>query len=91
MSSPRSTHLPEVAGAIETVTGSLIVDTGLRDVQAFAVTMAQAPTANEAIVAGVLQDVLPGEHQKLQLLVMKVDGVTPGAAAAKVCWTAIGK
>jgi hypothetical protein len=32
---PKSTHLPEVAGAIEDVTEILVVDTGIRQVQSF--------------------------------------------------------
>jgi hypothetical protein len=88
---PKSNHLPELAGAIDLVTGTLIVDTGLRNVQSFTVSLAQTPTAAEAIVAGALADPTPGGHQKLTLMVMAVDGVTPGVAAAKVSWTALGK
>lgn len=84
---PKSTHLPEVAGAIEAVTATLVVDTGIRQVQAFNVCMAQDPTAAEAIVAGVLD----AEKRKLTIKVFAPDGVTPGVAAAQVSWTAIGK
>lgn len=88
---PKSTHLPELAGAIDMVTGSLIVDTGLRNVQSFAVTLAQAPTATDASVAGLLAEPTPGGHQKLTLIVVAADGVTPGVTATKVSWTALGK
>ena len=87
----RSNHLPEVAGAIETVTGSLIVETGLRNVQSFTVSLAQTPTATETVVAGILGEVLPGSDQKMTLKVMHADGTTPSASPAKVSWTAIGK
>jgi len=93
MSGTKSTHLPEVAGNIELVpsTGSLIVDTGLRNVQAFGVTLAQAAVADAASVAGILGDPLPGGSQKLTINVVKADGVTLGSVAAKVSWFAIGK
>ena len=88
---PKSTHIPEVAGAVELVTGSLTVETGLREIQTFSVTMAQAPTATEASPAGVLEDVIPGKSQRLILKVVAADGVTPGVAMAKVAWLALGK
>ena len=84
---PKSTHIPETAGAIETVTGSLVVDTGLRNVQSFAVTLASIPNANAASVAGTLAD----DKRTLTLLVVKADGVTAGSVAASVAWTALGK
>jgi len=91
MFSPKSTHLPEVAGAIEFVTGLLVVETGLRNIQSFTVSLAQLPSAAEALVSGVLGDVTPGSDQKLTLHVTAVDGVTPGIAPVKVNWTALGK
>jgi hypothetical protein len=84
---PKSTHLPEVAGAIEDVTATLVVETGIRQVQSFTVSLAQDPTAAEAIAVGVLDEA----KQKITLKVFAPDGVTPGVAAAKVGWTAIGK
>lgn len=87
----KSTHLPEVSGGIAAVTGSLIIDTQLRNVQSFSVSLAQAASATEAIVTAVLSDPEVGAAQKLTLQVWAVDGVTPGAAAVDVAWTAIGK
>lgn len=92
MTAPKSTHLPEVAGNIELVpnTGILIVDTGLRSVQSFAVTLAQAAQANAATVVGILSDPAAGTT-KLTINTVKADGVTLGSVAAKVAWLAIGK
>ena len=87
----KSTHIPEYAGDIVDVTGSLIVDTGLREVQSFSVSLAQQASATEAIADGVLGDIEPGGTQKLTLEVFAADGATPGAAAAKVSWMALGK
>lgn len=84
---PRSRHLPEVAGAIEEVTGTLVVETYLREVQSFSVTLAATPTATEASVAAVLD----AETRKLTISVVAADGVTPGVAAVKVAWLALGK
>lgn len=91
MTDARSTHLPELSGGVASVTGSLVVDTQLRQVQAFSVSLAQAASATEAIVDAILGDVEAGGTQKLTVQVWAVDGVTPGAAAANVAWTAIGK
>jgi len=84
---PRSRHLPEVAGALEDVTGTLVVDTQLREVQTFSVTLAATPTATEASVGAVL-DV---DTNKLTISVVAADGVTPGINAVKVAWLALGK
>lgn len=88
---PKSTHLPELAGAIEVVTGSLIVDTGLRNVQSFAVSLAQASTATEAGAAGALAYPPVGGHQQLAISVVAADGATPGVNPVKVSWMALGK
>lgn len=84
---PNSTHLPEVAGAIETFTGSLVVDTGLREVQSFMVTMAKAPAAAAATPAGILS----ADKRTLTLKVVKADGVTQADAETDVAWVAFGK
>ena len=84
---PRSTHLPEVAGAIEDVTATLVVPVGIREIQSFSVSLAQDPTAAEAIAVGVLSE----DKRELTLKVFAPDGVTPGMAAAKVAWLALGK
>ena len=93
MSFPKSTHLPEVSGDVVLVpsTGAVIIDTGLRSVQSFSVSLAQAAVANAASVAGVLGDPLPGGNTKLTINTVKADGVTLGSVAAKVAWLAIGK
>lgn len=87
----KSTHIPEYAGDVVEVTGSLIVDTGLREVQAFSATLAAQSSATEAIVDAVLGAIEPGGTQKLTLEVFAVDGTTPGASAVKVAWMALGK
>ena len=92
MTSPKSTHLSEVAGAIEEITGSLIVDTGLRDVQSFTASFAQALTVatKEAILGWEFEPVVPGTTQKVLISTYLLAG-TPGVEATKVSWTAIGK
>lgn len=91
MTDARSTHLPEVSGDVVAVTGSLIVDTRLREVQSFSVALAQQASATEAIVDAVLGEIEPGGTQKLTIEVFAADGATPGAAAANVAWMAFGK
>lgn len=87
----KSTHIPEFAGDVVEVTGTLIVDTGLREVQAFSATLATQSTATAAIVDAVLGAVKPGGTQSITLEVFAADGATPGAAAVKVSWMALGK
>ena len=92
MSGTKSTHLPEVSGAIADIgtSGLLTVDTGLRKVRSFAVTMASTPAAAAASCAGVLATPANGTT-KLALKVVKADGVTAADAASKVAWIAIGE
>lgn len=87
-----STHLPETAGAIETVTGTLTVDTGLREVQSFNATLNQAATATEAFASATLQPQTPGGTQKLLLQVWSA-ATTPlaGVNPVSVSWQALGK
>ena len=48
----KSTHIPEYSGDIVEVTGSLTVETELRDVQSLSVSLAQGSTAASATVSG---------------------------------------
>ena len=87
----KSTHIPEYAGDIAEVTGSLIVDTGLREVQSFSATLATQSTATEASVDATLGEIEPGGTQKLTLETWAADGATPGVNPVKVAWMALGK
>jgi hypothetical protein len=91
MVAPKSSHLPEVAGAIETFTGLLEVDTGLREVQSFTATLAQASAVASAQVTGILLDVVAGQTQKVRLQVWQSDLATQSVTSAKVAWLAFGK
>jgi hypothetical protein len=91
MTDARSTHIPEVAGGVVAVTGSLVIDTQLREVQSFAVSLATQASATEAIVNGVLGEIVAGSSQKLTIEVFAADGATPGASAVNVAWSAFGK
>lgn len=90
MSENRSTHLPAVAGGIETVTGTLVIDTGLREVQAIAHGLAQDAVATAASTSVTLAAAVGG-RVKATLKVWKADGATAGDTAAKVSWIALGK
>ena len=91
MSAPMSTHLPEVSGEVVAVTGTLLVDTGLRKIQSFSATLAQTPTVDAANATAVPQDIEAGQTQKLLLQVWEDDLVTPAAVAANVAWAAFGQ
>lgn len=87
----KSTHLPEVSGDIVAVTGTLIVDTELRDLQSAMACLAESSTATEAIVNVVPQAQGAGETAKIQIEVFAADGSTAGASAVNVYWMALGK
>lgn len=91
MVAPKNSHLPEVSGGIATVTGSLVVDTGLRKLQSVVATLGADSTATDAIVTLALQDIVPGGTQKMTVKVWAVDGVTPGVTAVPVHWLAVGE
>jgi len=89
--SPKSTHIPEFAGGIVAVTGTLTIDTGLRDVQSFSVTLGTTSVNTAASVGGVLQDAVAGQTRKILLQTWAADGATAGSTAADIAWTALGK
>lgn len=92
MPAPLSTHLPQVSGATTAeITGTLIVDTKLRNLQSFSCVLAEDAEANAASVSWALVTQTAGTTRKVTIKVWKSDGATAGSAAAKVSWIAIGK
>lgn len=93
MSSPLSTHLPQVSGGIVTVpaaSGTLIVDTGLRNLQTFVCTLAEDA---DAAVAGVTWETVAQTDgtKKVTIKTWEDDGTTAGSGAHLVSWFALGK
>lgn len=89
MSAPKSTHIPEVAHGIAAVTGTLIVETDLRDIQTAVATLkATAIAANEESHA-----IVTWSGSKLTIKVYKggTASGTIGDSAVNVCWMAIGQ
>lgn len=91
MVAPKNSHLPEVSGGTELVTESLIVDTGLRNLQTVVATLGAVAVAAEATVSVTLEDLVPGATRKIKLHVWNADGVTVGVAEVAVNWLAIGE
>lgn len=87
----KSSHIPEFAGDIESFTGSLIVDTGLREVQSIVPGLAQAQTAGASSATATLQTLVPGTTLKAKLEVWESDGTTASEEAASVSWMALGR
>jgi hypothetical protein len=90
----RSTHLPEVSGDIESVTGTLTVETHLRSIQAISATLLTDVAANEeAHVTAELVEPPAGGTYKAILKVWKggTASGTAGDSAVSVSWLAIGK
>lgn len=93
MPTPLSTHLSQVAGAIETVpsSGTLIVDTGLRNLQSLVCTLAQNAVSTAATTSWEEVTQAAGTTKKVTLKTWDEDGVTAGTTAAKVSWIAVGE
>jgi hypothetical protein len=93
MSDARSTHIPEYAGGVATVpaSGSLEVETGLRNVQAVSAVLAEDSVATAAAVSVEIGDPPQGGNQKITLKTWAADGATAGSTVAKVSWMALGK
>ena len=88
----KSTHIPAYAGGIETVpsSGSVVVDTGLREVQGGAAALAEDSVATAAGVSIAFAAPVGGSV-KATIKTWAADGSTAGSTAAKVGWTALGK
>ena len=93
MSDPLSTHLPQVSGTTSTVGtgGTLVVDTGIQNLQSFSCSLAQDAGANASSVSYALVTQVAGATRKVTLKTWKANGATAGSVAAKVSWLAIGK
>ncbi len=95
MGAPLSSHLPGIAGATESFTDSLIVDTKLLRLQSFTATLkAASVTANEeSIVHWELEPLVSGATQKIKLFVVKGGTAhgTVGDTPVDVSWIAIGE
>lgn len=94
MPAPLSTHLPRLVGAVATVpaaSGTLIVDTGLRDLQTLVCTLAQDAVGTAATVSWELVTQVAGTTRKVTLKTWDEDGATAGSTAARVTWIALGK
>lgn len=91
MVAPLNKHLPEVAGGVEAVTGTSIIDTGLRDVQFFGATLAEEQAATTATVCAELTPASAGQTAKLTLRAYQSDNTTLSVTAANVAWFAVGE
>lgn len=95
MTAPVSPHTPILAGGIEAVTGTLEVDTGLRDLQSFAASLAaDAMTANEeATVSWKVTSAADAASVKVTLYVWKggTGSGSAGDSAVDVSWIALGE
>ncbi len=88
-----STHLPETAGAIESVTGEKVIDTGLRDLQTFQATPAVANFVPDAEQNVTWYFTNPPSRRLVTLRVEK-GGINDGNLGTNpfdVSWMAIGK
>jgi hypothetical protein len=89
----KSSHIPELAGAIETITGEIVVDTGLRDIQTFVATFKSTnfvPDQESLLSWYPLPNGQPGQ------MVIRVEkgGVNHGLIGTNpvnVSWMALGR
>lgn len=90
MPAPLSPHIPGVAGAQVSVTGTLVVDTGLRNVRTHGANLGQAAVAASSYANSVLTQGVAGKPATLSVQVREDDGTTISSAVAIVSWWAIG-
>ena len=90
MSEPVSLHSPINASADAVVTGSLVVKTGLRELQGYSVTLAEAPAAGAAFVSAT-KSVDPNSGEGLLTISVWDSAYAPSVVATNVNWTALGK
>lgn len=92
MPDPLSTHMPNVSGGTTAAfTGTLIVDTGVRDLQSFTCTLAQDAVANASSLSYALVAQAAGTTRKVTIKAWKADGATAASVTAIASWLAIGK
>jgi len=89
----KSTHIPEFAGDITEVpaAGSVVVDSGLREVQAATCSLAQDSVATAAAASIEVGSPRAGSTVLLTIKTWAADGATAGSTAANVGWMALGK
>ncbi len=94
MTIKKSTHVPEMTGSLgETVpaaTGTLIIDTGLRNLIGFTCSLAEDADAAVAGCSWELVTQVAGTTQKVTLKTWEDDGTSAGSGAHNVSWIAIG-
>ena len=91
MTEPRSTHMPGVSGAIETVTGEKIVETGLRSMRSFVCQFVTTNfVADEEAKVGWYE--VPNHPGKIRIRVEKggINDGNIGTNPVKISWIAIG-
>lgn len=87
----RSTHIPAFSGTIEAVTGTLVVDTGLREVQSITASLAEDSVSDGAGVSIEPMAVVGGATVKATISVWAADGTTPSSTETNVGWMALGR
>ena len=89
----KSTHLSEVAGDIETVTGELIVDTGLRDIQSMTVSFAHNNFLpdEEAHVTWFFSDLPSRRKVTIRVETGGVNDGNLGTNPTLISWVAFGR
>jgi hypothetical protein len=95
MSDAKSTHIPEMSGAEGVaVTGSLIVDTGLRTLQTAMVALMGTLTAGAGDgnhITWSKETLVPGQTQKIKIEVWDATHAAAATNAVNVSWLALGK
>ena len=91
---PLHNSLPGLTGGEATIlaaVGTIVVDTGLMDVQSFACALAQDSVANAASLSWEYEAEVAGTTRKVEIKGWKADGATASSVDAKVSWVAIGR
>lgn len=87
----RSPHLPEVSGNISAVTGTLVVDTGHKEIQTLVASLAEDSVSDAAGVSIEQAARVAGATIKATISVWAADGTTASTTATNVGWLSLGK
>ena len=92
---PRSRHMPEFAGNIESVTGELVVESGLREIQTVTLNIVTSNfVANEESKVSWYQDETIAERRGAFIIRVEKGGSNDGVVGdspVQISWMALGR
>jgi len=86
-----SKHIVGMATGAELVTGELVIDTELTEVDGFVASMGEDSIVTDATVSVTKEPDVAGARVKLRLKTWAADGIAAGTTPTLVRWIAFGR